>query len=265
MSITTVRAWWFNFIVARLAGAGLAIILFVMFFLYTSRFNVYEVFNDFHLGWRILWLIFYGYGIACSTVIDLIMLRIKKREIRALVRGPIYFIAGFTFFQVQGMNVYSIIAGMFGGLFALVFYVGTLLAGSSRSLRWIFALAAPLALLVLLQFDYTVKKGWSERSTGTSYEANFHYFNGRHEIPIYLDQGQELRFRVAIQAERGGYGRHLLDDRNRKVPHAETGSGYHSMQAQRNGMYRIVFTGNRMEGAAKVDWEVLSGDTRPGD
>lgn len=131
----------------------------------------------------------------------------------------VYILAGFSFFLIQGINVYTVIAGIVGALCALLFYGGTILSHQNRLFKYGFSFVIPLAIMILSTIDFTEKKGWQETRTDSTYEASFGYFNGKHEIPIEVERGETLTFSVSVMNKNGGgHGYHIRTDGHPRVP-----------------------------------------------
>lgn len=243
-----------------LAGIGFAITAFALFVLVTSKFDLYSFAVTLTEELPIKF-IFYGYGLPCSLVIESLMYLTRRQGIdlrwRTMGRLVLYIAAGYAFFLVQDNSVFAVIAGTVGAVSALMVCVGVQLSKGSARFRYGFAFAVPLILFLLLQIDFTVKRGWEEEVTASSFEAVFDYFHGKHEIPIYADRGQTITFRIQIhRSGDGGHGLHVLDRANDHVPMQELGSGTLAIHPEVSGVYRIVVTGDELQGSVQVTWEV---------
>lgn len=200
---------------------------------------------------------FYIYGIACSLVIDLIARLIPRMD--KLGKALLYVIAGYIIFMVNGFNALTLIAGTVGALSALIFYVGTQWSKLKTPVKYSFSIAFPLLLVVVLNIDFTVKNGWTDKRTSTSFEANFTYFNGKHEIPVVVREGETLSYSVEItNVERGGYGYSLIDENGKNIGARENINGRlkYNVTIKKTAEYRIVVEGNGLQGAIKVEWAI---------
>lgn len=243
---------WFTFGLGQLAGAGFAVMWFALFIMQASGFDLFEwsdtLTGNFPLGW-----IFYGYGLACSLVITGLGRLFPRLTLPAKVL--LYAAAGYAYFLLRDTGIFGLIAGTIGALFALVFFAGTRWAAASLPFRWIFGAVVPLVLLVLLNIDYTVKRGWTAEAAPGSYEARFDYFNGKHEIPIEAQRGQRVVFEVQLDnANGGGHGLHVLDASGKYTAMEQAGGERLAIRPQRDGTYRIVLTGDGLQGKFKVEW-----------
>lgn len=250
---------WSWIIIRKLAGAGFAMAALAMFFLYTSGFNLYQ-FSEVISG--SVWAIFYGYGIICSLLIHL--LSHWFRGISTWLKILLYIVAGYLFFIAldlfftRELSMLTIITGTIGALCALIFYAGFIVSNKSRVFTFIFTIIVPLLLLFAHNADLTVKRGWQEASTNDSFEASFDYFNGKHEIPFELHKGETVAFSVSVNNhDGGGHGYHVTSQHTNKVPMPKVNAGSHTFQASESGIYRIVVTGNNLQGSIKVSWKKI--------
>ncbi|KRE32860.1 hypothetical protein [Paenibacillus sp. Soil724D2] len=245
-----------HYLLSKLSGAGIAMFLFMFILIFVNTgFDMYETVDSiFQL--KLLYL-FYVYGIACSIVIDLIARLIPRMD--KLGKALLYVIAGYTVFIVNGFNGYTIIAGTVGAVSALIFYAGTQWSKLKSPVKYAFSIAFPLLLGVVLNIDFTVKKGWTEKTTNTTFEANFTYFNGKHEIPVVVREGQTLSYSVEVSnKERGGYGYSLIDENGEHIGVRENVNGKlkYYVTLKKTAEYRFVVTGNGLRGAIKVEWAI---------
>ncbi|WP_442602202.1 hypothetical protein [Paenibacillus sp. KN14-4R] len=255
-----------HYILEKLAGAGLTLMIVIFFFLFFHGFNWYETFSmDSHnLRWSpITWIAIYGYGLLCSILIDWITSRITNK--RSLVRAFLYIGFGSLFFLIQGIHFF--VAIIAAGC-ALIFYLGNVLAREFPKFKYILALAPPLLILLLANLDYTSKKDWKVITTDTSYEAHFKLFNGKHVIPIHLLKGQKITYTLTFpQKNGGGVGHSFQSENSGKIKISElttysdanqgdTSMLRRSVDIPADGMYDIVVIGRRLKGSFKVEWEI---------
>lgn len=243
------------YFLSKLSGAGIATFLFILFMFMNTGFDMYKTVEGiFQLK---LLHFFYMYGIACSLVIDLFARLIPRMD--KLGKAAFYVIAGYAIFMVNGFNVSTIIAGTVGALSALIFYAGTQWSKLKSPVKHSFSIAFPLLLLVVLNIDFTVKNGWTDKTTSTSFEANFTYFNGKHEIPVVVREGETLSYSVEItNVERGGYGYSLIDENGENIGVRENFNGRlkYNVTIKKTAEYRFVVEGNGLQGAIKVEWAI---------
>ncbi|MDV2884751.1 hypothetical protein RYX45_06150 [Alkalihalophilus pseudofirmus] len=251
-----------KYITPKLSGAGF---LFLFMFLYAflhSGFNLYSVLDE--LSSSMLWLLIFGYGILCSLLIDLIVHQIPRTNIvfRMSIgsfKSVLYVISGFAIFQVFGMNAITIIAGFVGGVCALIFYMASSLAYHVRSFRVLFGILVPIILIALLNIDFTAKSGWTEERTDSSYSASFDSFNGRHEIPIELEEGEVFTVTHEFNNTNGaGHGFHIRNEKNQYVgmEHISDEPSLLQLNVGKAGIYKIVITGERISGSFTVNWTI---------
>lgn len=244
------------YLFSKLSGAGIATFLFILFTFLNTGFDMYKTVEDV-LELRLLQF-FYIYGIACSLVVDLIARFIPRMD--KLGKALLYIIAGYAAFMVNGFNSLTLIAGTVGALSALIFYAGTQWSEMKSPLKYVFSIAIPLLIVVVLNIDFTVKNGWTEQRTNTSFEANFTYFNGKHEIPVVVREGETLSYSVKVKnEEQGGYGYSLINEEGDPIGVSEKINGgrkYYVVTVKKTAEYRLVITGNQLHGSIKVSWTI---------
>lgn len=204
----------------------------------------------------LLWFAFFGYGIACSLLIDLFTVKIARR-VNKSVKIVLYIVAGYAIFFYKGFSVYTIIAGTVGALCAIIFLIGTDVAKRKPYFKYVFAIVLPLFFIILMQVDFTTQKNWTETKNDASYTANFDYFNGEHAIPIEVREGQTLRFSVQFSNKNeGGQGYHVVNKHDQLVGMSENSDGTMETAIEETGVYSIVVTGDNLAGSFKVNWDV---------
>ncbi|GIP34678.1 hypothetical protein [Paenibacillus sp. J2TS4] len=242
------------FLLTKLAGAGLSMAVFFAFILQASRFDLFQWSEE--LSRWMYWGLFFGYGIACSFVIDGLTFRLRGFP-RLLVKIGLYVIAGFAFFIFKEVNGYTLFAGTVGAACALIFYFGTYASRQNPLFKYIFAVGLPLLFLLAANLDFTKKADWEEERTASSYSASFSYFNGKHEIPVRAKEGQSLTISIGFHRENeGGYGFHMLNDHNQYVGLTEAGGGKWKLSVPKTGVYKWVVTGDGLRGSFEVLWHV---------
>ncbi|WP_226666387.1 hypothetical protein [Metabacillus litoralis] len=240
------------YILTKLAGAGfsLSIIFGLLFLTEVDLFKFVEVISN-----KTIWLIIFGYGLFCSGMIDLIVLKINKKK--QLIKILLYIIAGFALFLIIGVNFILIIASVVGIACSLLFYYGTYLSSKSKKFKYLFAIIVPLFFMILLTIDFTEKKQWNEVKTSTSYSASFNFFNGKHEIPIMVSEGQCLVIsRDFFNENGGGHGFHVLNEKGKFVGMTEIAEDRLKFTARNSAVYRMVVTGDDVKGRFKVTWKI---------
>lgn len=242
-----------NYLLTKLAGAGFTITLMFTFVFFSEGFDLFRFVET--ISQIELWLVIFGYGFGCSLLIDLLTRKLHDRKL--MVKIGLYIVAGYAIFLIfWGVNFISVIAGTVGAICALVFYFGTHLAREYKRFLYVFALIIPIAFLLLTNIDFTHKKNWVEERNDFNYTATFDYFNGKHEIPIYLEEGQRFSYAVNFRWRNEGFGYHVLDEKNKYVGFTED-EGQLSHVVQTSGIYRIVVTANRRTNAGfEVTWEI---------
>jgi|GEM_PF-875651 len=244
-----------TYLITKAAGAGFALSLFFAVLLLLTGFDWFEFVERISTPWY--WLIFFGYGTACSIAIDVLMRRMAKPSVG--LQLSLHAIAGFVLFFVNGFHLTALIAGTVGAVCALLYFTGAQAAGRSVVFRWIFAIVMPLTLITLIQIDFTKKTGWTEERTDGEYKASFAHFDGKHEIPLHLTKGERVAIRIAVTNRNGGgHGYHVLDENGEFVGMRENNDGRFIVEAPSDGLCRIVITGDDLQGSVSVQWTRLS-------
>ncbi|MFE8699547.1 hypothetical protein ACFYKX_02800 [Cytobacillus sp. FJAT-54145] len=240
-----------GYIIKKLTGAGFALTLGFAFFLFLVRFDLFEYSEG--LSNPFYWGILYGYGIFASIIIDFITNKVtffnKKRTI------ILYAVAGFTFFILNGINPFTLIAGLIGAVCAAIFYLGTYLSDKNTYFKYSFAFVLPLSLLLLSSFDFSEKEGWQATTEAESFHASFDYFNGKHEIPLQVKEGDQITFKLDVSPTNGGgHGFHVKNDKGDLVGLEDSGNKM-TFVAEYSGIYHIVIKGDDLKGEVAVFWE----------
>jgi hypothetical protein len=242
-----------HYVLTKLSGAGLSLSVFFTYILLLSKCDMYKFVEE--ISKPLFWIVFYGYGMVCSLLIDLLALSIRK--VNATIKILLYIIAGYAFFIVKEVNAFTLIAGTIGALCALLFYFGTFASQKTCYVKYGFAIVLPLLFILLSTFDFTIKKQWTEMQSGSAYKASFEYFNGKHEIPVYAEKNQTIAFSIRVaNMNGGGHGFHVLNDKDRLVGMHEDSSGFMNIHVAESGIYRIVVTGDDLKGSFEVTWNI---------
>lgn len=237
----------------KLAGAGFTLFLFFTYLFLSSEFDLYKFVESISSGY--IWMIIYLYGVFCSSLIDVLEWKIPR--INKRIKILLYAAAGYAFFMIFGINVFTLIAGTIGALCSLIFYFGTYLSKRSRNIKFCFAILVPIFFIILMKIDFTEKQKWSEIKSHSSYTATFEYFNGKHEIPIQINKGQTAEISIEYRNRNGGgHGYHVLDQKNKLVGMTEVDEGKMKFTALEKGVYRMVVTGDGLRGSFKVMWDI---------
>lgn len=245
------------YLVSKLAGAGFAL-TFIFGFLFLLEPDLYK-FSEM-ISTKFIWLMLFCYGLLCSVFIDLITGKMKKKYQqvnRLLMKFELYIFFGFAVFLLNGISYFTLIAGLIGALCSLLFYLGTFLSQRSRSFNYLFSIVMPLCFFLLLTIDFTEKKQWNETRTDSSYSASFQYFNGEHEIPLKVTEGQTLILsREFVNENGGGNGFHVLDDHDKLVGMTEINDQTLKLVPTKTGIYKMVVTGDSIKGSFKIIWRI---------
>lgn len=240
------------YITTKLAGAGFLLCVMFTYLFLASGFDLYKFVEGISNG--MLWLVVFGYGILCSLLIDLLAVKIPKGKYF------LYIVSGYAVFIINGLNVYTLIAGTVGALSSLIFYFGTYLSFRLKTFTYFFSIFVPLFFIILMNVDFTEKKQWHEVKDGSSYTATFEQFNGKHEIPIQAKAGQTIISIIFsydfINKNGGGHGFHILDEKNNLVGMNEINEQESQFKIKDDGIYRMVVTGDDVKGKFSLTWRI---------
>jgi hypothetical protein len=252
-----------DYILNKLAALGLLVFVMCLYIILATGFDLYE-FSENILNIKI-WGLICGYALMTTLLIDLVTF--KWIEIKYHTRVLLHCLAGFlVFFLITGVNLFSVIAGSVGALCAFIYIFGSSLLKKRKQLVWIFLLVFPLMLCIRL-FDFTIKEGWTEEKTNSNFSAEFERFNGKNEIPIFLNKGEVVTFYISFeQLNGGGYGYHILDEKGEYVGVTELEDTYEEYRgidtntiqfnAEKAGVYMLIVTGDNLKGKIDIKWEI---------
>lgn len=235
----------------KLIGASLSISIFFIFILISNRFNLFE----FHklVASPGVWILFFGYGLMSSIVIDFI-----KRFIPNFFLGKqilLYILFGYLIFLILMPTEYALIAGTVGAIFSLLFLLGKEKLKPSKWYSWI-VFIIPLACVVMIPFNFTSKVGWDEVRKDASVEIEYDYFNGEHLVPIHGEQGERIYFEVEHHFNQGdSYGMSLYDENGNREGMNEENGGLVSVKFEEEATkYIAVQAINGSNGQFQVKW-----------
>ncbi|MFD0958227.1 hypothetical protein [Paenibacillus chungangensis] len=242
------------YVASKLAAAGL---VFLGFLAIMAGFQLYEMSQ---LAWELpLWKYIYGYAVLFSVVVDAVLYKYKAGPSKIALTVLLYILGGYVpfLFWFPGQWLLSLYAGVFGVACALAFLA---ISNLFRGLQLYSAAAALLLLagsIYISTTDFTVTRQWTETRTADSYQAEFAYFNGQKGIPVKLEKGQTLSYKIDWQITGGGYGTHL-DAKGGTHTSAEqdVDAWFISYRVDTPSTVRIVVTGDQAQGALKVSWEI---------
>jgi hypothetical protein len=242
-----------TFIFTKLAGAGFTLFVIFTFILLRSGFDRYEFVESISSGY--IWMIIYLYGVFCSLMIDFLEWKIPR--INKGIKTLLYVAAGFGFFLLNGINVFTLIAGTIGAFCSLLFYFGTYLSDRSKGTKFAFAIFIPVFCIILMNIDFTEKLQWNEVRKDSSFTATFQNFNGKHDIPINVREAQTINILIEfVNQNGGGYGYHVLNQKDKLVGMTEVNEGVMKFTAPDTGIYRVVVKGDDLRGSLKVKWKI---------
>ncbi len=242
-----------SYLITKLAGAGFLLFVISIYLLLSFGKDMYEFVEGISSGF--LWIIVFGYGILCSLLIDLWVLKVPNSSLT--VKILLYILAGYGFFIITMDVSFMLFAGTIGALCSLIFYVGTLLSFRFQSFKYVFSIVVPLIIIILMDVDFTEKEQWIEVKSETSYTATFDHFNGKHEIPILAKSDQTITLSYDFNATNdGGHGFYMLNGKNKLVGLTEVSEEVLKLEVQKAGVYRMVVTGDDVKGNFKVKWSI---------
>ena len=252
------HAW--VYILNKLAALGLLVFIMCVFTILSTRFDLYEftesLSNITFWGWICV------YALMTTMLIDLICYKWKRFTIKTSI--VLHCILGFfIFIPLMGVNFYTMIAGSVGALCAFIYAFSYYFLVRKNRLAWTFLLVIPI-LLCIRPMDFTIKEGWTEEKTKSSFLAEFTRFNGKNEIPMILEKGDLVTTYISFKEKNGGgYGYHILDNNGELVGMTELDGAYEDydtnafqFKAKKSGIYRVVLTGDNLRGKIDVKWEI---------
>ncbi|WP_079913901.1 hypothetical protein [Paenibacillus sp. 32352] len=248
---------YIRYITFKLAGAGYAIFFLWVFVLLLTGFKLYESFAS--INEINGWITIYGYGFLCSIIIDLIVNYIPSKK--SIIKLLLYAAAGFGFFIFSAGKEWIIFMGVFGVIFSLIFYWGTIILPKRRKMMWLFAFIIPLLLFTSMKILLADKKvNFHDVISSNSYEAKFDYFNGNQEIPIYLKKGQKLVYvfvwNTTPVGNGGAVGHQVLTPNGKYASLHQRSDHKHEINAEEEGFYKLVAHADRLKGSFTVSWDI---------
>lgn len=216
-----------------------------------SDFNLFQFHNT--VTEPALWILFFGYGIISSLVIDSIGKFFLPFSFGKQIL--IYILFGYLPFLVFMPVEFALIAGTIGALFSVLFLLGKEKLKPSKWHSWM-VFVVPLACLVVIPFDLTSKVGWHEVVGDSSIEVEYDYFNGEHLIPIHGVQGEKIHFMVEHLFSAGkSHGVTVYDGGGDFVGMSEEGNDVFSMEFQEETINYIVIEAlDGKRGGFRVKW-----------
>ena len=242
-----------SYLLEKLIGASFSISIFFIILFIGSGFNLFE-FQD-TVKVPALWMIFFGYGIISSLVIDFIGK--FMRPFSFVKQLLLYILFGYLIFVVMMSIEFVLIAGTVGALFSFLFLLGKEKLKPSKWYSWL-VFAVPLACLAMMPFDHTSKVGWHELVGDSSVEVEYDYFNGEHLIPIHGAQGEKIYFVVKHQIsgdDSYGYGMSVYDEGGDYAGMNDEGDDVISVEFEEESMkYIAVRVTDGEQGRFQVKW-----------
>ena len=249
----------------KLEALGFLVFIMSTYLILISKFDLYE-FTEYLSNLKI-WGLICGYALLMSLLIDLV--RCKWKEFSTQMSIVLHCLAGFlVFFPIMGINWISLIAGCVGALCASIYAFSYYFFEKKGTLGWIFLLIFPL-LLGMRLFDFTIKEGWTDERTESSYSAEFDLFNGKKEIPLSLKKGDVVTSYISFnRMNEGAYGYQVLDNNGNPVgmkelenkieSYRESDRTIQQFKAETVGKYKLIVTGDDLKGKIHIMWEIES-------
>jgi hypothetical protein len=246
----------------KLASAGFTMLLFWFFCLLLTGDGYQSLGAMQELK---IWPIIYLYGISSSLIIDLILKCVSRH--REPIKAILYIFFGLAYYSYSlTYNSFAafLFIGVFGVIFALMYYWGTFLFRKMRWSNYIFALAIPIILFVVMKVSLMDRYvNWKEtytQSAQNTYEATFDYFNGSKDIPVQVLKGQILTFKITWDTQGvgqgGATGQHVIKPNGEYAGMEQTSDHQTMVRIKESGTYKIVADADRLKGRLKVVWEV---------
>lgn len=240
-----------NSLLAKLIGASFSISIFFIIMFVGSGFNLFQFHNT--VTEPALWIVFFGYGIVSSLIIDVIGKILPPFSLAKQIVFYIFF--GYLIFLAFMPIAFALIAGTVGALFSFLFLLGKEKLKPSKWYSWM-VFAVPLACLGMIPFDHTSKSGWHEVVGDSSVEVEYDYFNGEHSIPIHGAQGEKIYFVVEHLFSTGdSYGISVNDQAGNFVGMSEESIDVYSMEFEEESTkYIVVEAIDGKRGGFQVKW-----------
>lgn len=250
--ILPIKKTWYHYSYIKFIGAGFSFSVFMFIYLVIIQFDLFELSQT--LKEPLLWIAFYGYGMLCSILIDVMIKFLPKFQATPFILYGLFGFFPFIFFEPH--IAYIMIAGIIGLCAALLFYVGVTAITKNKWTSIVFSVILPLLLVFVMVNDFTQKINWQSERLDSSYEASFSYFHGEHKIPIKLTKGEKLTYTVTFYAENdGGWGYHFENKKGDYLPMAEDGH-YLEYDVEKDEKYFIVIGGDKVRGNFNVKWNI---------
>lgn len=200
-----------------------------------------------------IWMLFFGYGLIASTVIDFIDKLIPNYSSSKQI--VLYILFGYLIFLVLMPVEYLIIAGTVGAFFSLLFLFGKEKLKHTKWYNWI-TVVIPLVCVMMLPIDFTSKEGWKEVVTEGSVEVEYDYFNGEHLIPIHGEQGEQIFFEVEHHLDHGhSHGMSFYDENGNHEGMNEINDDVSSVEFEKTTTkYLVVRAINGNHGKFQAKW-----------
>ncbi|MCJ0930669.1 hypothetical protein MST22_05830 [Virgibacillus halodenitrificans] len=240
-----------NRLLEKLIGASFSISIYYIITLIDTNFNLFE----FHelITQPAIWMLFFGYGILSSIIIDDGIGRIVPR-FNLGKQILFYILFGYLIFLFFLPLGYVLIAGTVGAFFSLLFLLGKKTLKPFKWYSWM-VFIVPIVCLVMWPFDFTSKIGWNEVAEDGFVEIDYEFFNGEHLIPVHGKKGEKIYFDVEHTNISGANGMSLYDGNGDYAGMNEEGGDIVSMDFEETTTkYIVVSTVNGRYGQIQVTW-----------
>jgi len=138
-----------NYLLRKLAAAGLTLVSFMLFIYLFSYLRIYYTFQTMEL--LNIWFVLYVYGLLSSIIIDVLVHLFPKYRKRITVF--LYAIAGYLYVIIF-LNIPALVGivlvGGIGAIFALIFLYSEGLLFAKKRLQLVFGLLIPILLFIAI-------------------------------------------------------------------------------------------------------------------
>ncbi|SFD53257.1 hypothetical protein SAMN05216378_0343 [Paenibacillus catalpae] len=243
-----------NAAASKLAAAGIIFLGFLVMVVGPHVYQMSQLTKELSL-----WTFIYVYAVLFSVVVDVALYKWKSGPFKRILTVMLYMLGGYVPFVVWFPNQWmlSLIAGMYGIACSLAFLAAVYFLRRCWPYNAVAAILLLSAAIYVSVNDFTVARQWTETRTADSYRAEFDYFNGDKEIPIHLDSGQTLSYRIEWQVTNGGgYGTHLDAEGGSYTKDISDGGDWIAYRVEIPSTVRIVVSGDEAKGAFTIQWQI---------
>ncbi|MFC4099098.1 hypothetical protein [Paenibacillus xanthanilyticus] len=239
---------------SKLAAAGTVFLGFLALTAGLDLVEMAELTREFPL-----WAFVYGYAVLFAVVVDAALWKLKRSPAKAAFTLLLYILGGVLPFLAWYPSQWLWV--LFGGFYGVACSLTFLGAALIYRAWWPYSGAAAVLLLAASLYvsmaDFTVTEQWSENRSADGYQAKFDYFHGKKEIPIELERGQTLFYRIDWRISNGGgYGYGLKGEGVSSTNDVQDDGEWMGYQVDEPSTVRIVVTGRRAQGEFAIAWRI---------